>query len=113
MPSSPFVFAHLLLPPPCSFSLSLFSPHQVVEASSSDDDSSSDSEGAVATPAAGKKEVSCFLLSFFVFLERAWRKKKVAQEFLFVLVARLLSALHPYDGLFSARDGQKVFIEVD
>lgn len=33
---------------------------QVVEASSSDDDSSSDSEGAVATPAAGKKEVSFF-----------------------------------------------------
>ena len=31
---------------------------QVAEASSSDDDSSSDSEGAVATPAAGKKEVS-------------------------------------------------------
>lgn len=55
----------MLTAPPFSFlcfsnSLSL-SLLQVVEASSSsDDDSSSDSEGAVATPAAGKKEVSFF-----------------------------------------------------
>jgi hypothetical protein len=55
-------FAHAVSP---LLSLS-FSSLQVVEASSSDDDSSSDSEGAVATPAAGKKEVRfCFFVEFF------------------------------------------------
>ena len=60
---SPFVFfAHAVSP----LLFLPFSSLQVVEASSSDDDSSSDSEGAVATPAAGKKEVRfCFFVEFF------------------------------------------------
>ena len=67
--SMPFVFFFLLFSSRAvSLSLSTSSSLppklslQVVEASSSvDDSSSSDSEGAVATPAAGKKEVSIFL----------------------------------------------------
>ena len=49
---------------------------QVVEASSSDDDSSSsDSEGAVATPAAGKKEVSIFCFEFFF----SWKQEALVK----------------------------------
>jgi hypothetical protein len=79
---------------PRSPSPPLHSPpfNQVVEASSSDDDSSSDSEGAVATPAAGKgkKEVSLkFLSSSFFLGDARGHGENVAQRSVATLVLRL------------------------